>query len=305
MTDLPRSIAQIDIHHLGRPHVVASYLLEGGAPVIVDPGPTSDLPNLERGLAGRGLGLGDLQALLLTHIHLDHAGAAGAIVARYPHITVYVHERGAPHLIDPSKLLASAQRIYGDQLDALYGAFLPVPQANVAALRGGETLDLAGRDLDVLYTPGHASHHVSYIDTQTGAAFVGDTAGIRMPGFGYARPATPPPDIDLERWRASIDAILARDPALLLLTHFGAVGEPQRHFDALWANTQSWAETVRDSLAAGDDEQTAIARLQIVAGAEIGDDASDAARAAYSYAAAVPMSWQGLARYWRKRPDAA
>ncbi|MEO7135764.1 MAG: MBL fold metallo-hydrolase, partial [Vicinamibacterales bacterium] len=206
------SIEFIDLVFLGTPRVIATALLDGpDGVVLIDPGPTSCLPALEAGLRDRGLALRDVRALLLTHIHLDHAGASGTIAERVPGVRVYVHERGAPHMIDPTKLLASATRLYGERMDLLWGEFQPVPADRVAVLRGGERLELAGTKLNVAYTPGHAKHHVSYLDEQTAVAYVGDTAGVRVSG-DYLIAPTPPPDIDIEAWQESITTIEAWQP---------------------------------------------------------------------------------------------
>ena len=212
----------IDLNFRGSQRVIATAVLAGpDGLVLIDPGPTSCLATLEAGLRDRGYTLRDVRSLLLTHIHLDHAGAAGTIVERVPGVRVHVHERGAPHMIDPRKLLASATRLHGDQMDALWGAFLPVPADRIDVLQGGERLDAAGHGLRVAYTPGHAKHHVSYLDEQSGMAYVGDTGGVRVSG-DYLIAPTPPPDIDLEAWRASLDTIDAWQPVSLFLTHFGA-----------------------------------------------------------------------------------
>ena len=197
----------VDLQFQGRPRVIATAVLRGpGGLTLVDPGPTSCLPVLEQALAGLGGTLGDVRQVLLTHIHLDHAGATGTIVARAPHVRVAVHERGAPHMIDPAKLLASATRLYGERMDTLWGAFEPVPAASVQALAGGERLDIAGRAMRVAYTPGHAVHHVSYLDEHAGTAYVGDTCGIRVAAT-HTIAATPPPDIDLDAWARSLDLV--------------------------------------------------------------------------------------------------
>jgi glyoxylase-like metal-dependent hydrolase (beta-lactamase superfamily II) len=299
--NLPPDIALIDDMHLGRRHVIGAYLLLGDAPAIVDPGPASTLATLEAGLAAHGVGVGDLHAILLTHIHLDHAGATGTLVQRNPQLQVYVHQRGAPHLIAPERLISSAQRIYGDQMETLWGEFRAVPEERLHILAGGETIALGERKIRVLDAPGHASHHVIYYEEQNGAAWVGDVAGVRLPGGTYAHPATPPPDIDLEAWRRTLDALAALRPQMLLLTHFGPTFDPARHIAELWANTRHWAETVRMSLERGEDEAIAIARLEELAASAIGPDTPDDIRAEYAQAASVGMSWHGLARYWRKR----
>ena len=210
----------IDVRHLGRERVIGCWEVDG---ILIDPGPTSSLENLIEALGDQRP-----RALLLTHIHLDHAGASGSIVRRWPDLRVYVHEIGARHLADPAKLLASAARLYGDQMDRLWGDVLPVPQENLRPLRGGEEV-LGFR---VAYTPGHASHHVSYLHPPTGRAFVGDTAAVRIPPSDFVLPPTPPPDIDLELWEDSIDSILDWQPDSLGLTHFGEIcrsgGPPER-----------------------------------------------------------------------------
>ncbi len=195
----------LDLHFLGHTGVIATAAIpcDGGV-VLVDPGPTSCLPALTSGLAAHGYGLGDVKALLLTHIHLDHAGAAGTLAQAWPGLPVYVHAIGARHLVHPEKLLASATRLYGADMDRLWGAFLAVPEGAIRPLDGGESLAIGDRTFDVIYTPGHASHHVSYLDTADRTAYVGDTAGIAVGGYVLA--ATPPPDVDLERWQESLDA---------------------------------------------------------------------------------------------------
>lgn len=299
---LPDDLKLIDDMHLGQRHVIGTYLLLGDAPALVDPGPASALPALEAGLAAQGVRFDDIRALLLTHIHLDHAGATGTLVARYPHLHVYVHERGAPHMVAPERLLRSAARLYGDDMERLWGEFLAVPEQNITTLAGGETLRLGGRALRVYYSPGHASHHVMYFDEGTGAVFVGDMAGVRMPGCTYALPATPPPDIDLEAWRRSLDTMRDLDPSMLLLTHFGPAADPQAHIEAYWQRLQRWAGMVRDWMDAGLDEQAQIARLQAVATQEL-EQLPPMDEASYRQATPIDQSWQGLARYWRKRAE--
>lgn len=309
MTDtnhgLPDDIRLIDDMHLGRPQVVGTYLLLGDEPAIVDPGPTSVLPALEAGLAANGVALADLRAVLLTHIHLDHAGAAGSLVRAFPHLKVYVHHRGAPHLIAPDKLIRSATRIYGGQMDQLWGEFLPVPAENMVTLAGGETIRLGRRALAVHDAPGHASHHVLFLEGQSGVAFVGDTAGLRLPGSALVRPATPPPDIDLEAWRRTLDTLLAAGPSALCLTHFGPAHDVARHIDEMWGHTVRWAEEVRRGMAAGEDEQAGAARLMAIADAELPADVAPERRAQYAQAGAVGMSYNGLRRYWAKQAEAA
>jgi len=197
--------------HLGRPHVIGCWEVDGA---LVDPGPESSLQTVIDATGDE-----KPRAVLLTHIHLDHAAATGALVRRWPELEVYVHERGAPHLIDPSKLLASAERLYGDKLNYLWGEILPVPEGNVRVLGGGETV----LGMQVAYTPGHASHHVCYFHEESGTAFCGDVAACRIPPSNLVVPPTPPPDINIEVWEESLDTVAAWEPGRLALTHFGAV----------------------------------------------------------------------------------
>jgi glyoxylase-like metal-dependent hydrolase (beta-lactamase superfamily II) len=298
---LPNNIRQIDTLHLGRPQAIASYLLMGEQPALVDPGPASALPGLEAGLAANGLSIRDLSALLLTHIHLDHAGATGTLVRRNPNIQVFVHQRGAPHMVDPAKLLRSATRLYGDRMDYLWGEFLATPADNVTALSGGETIELGDREFVVYDAPGHASHHVLYHEEASGALWVGDNAGVRMSGFAYPRPATPPPDIDLEGWEKTLARMERLEPAMLLLTHFGAFGDAQHHVAELRRHMAEWSEAVRDGIVSGTDEAAQVAALQALATADLGTLASPEAIALYGNAAPIDQCWQGLARYWKKK----
>ncbi len=292
----------IDLEFQGRPNAIATAVLSApGGVALVDPGPTTCLDTLELGLNGRGLGLGDVTDILLTHIHLDHAGATGTIVRRHPDIRVSVHERGARHLIAPAKLLASATRLYGEEnMARLWGEFAAVPERNVHALRGGERVEAAGRQLEVAYTPGHASHHVSYFDRDRRFAFVGDTAGICI-NEGYVLPPTPPPDIDVEHWRASVATIDAWSPETLFLTHFGPVRQPRPHLQALLEHLDQLAAWVRASLQTpGSDEekgQEFAAMLQH----ELRRHMTDVQLASYRVAAPPEGLWLGLARYWRTR----
>lgn len=274
----------IDVRHLGRERVIGCWEVDG---ILIDPGPTSSLENLIEALGDQRP-----RALLLTHIHLDHAGASGSIVHRWPDLRVYVHEIGARHLADPAKLLASAARLYGDRMGRLWGDVLPVPQENLRPLRGGEEV-LGFR---VSYTPGHASHHVSYLHPPTGRAFVGDTAAVRIPPSDFVLPPTPPPDIDLELWEDSIDSILDWQPDSLGLTHFGEISDPEGHLNVVRERLREQAELagkvggeefderIRDQIVERADPETAEALLQ-----------------------AVPpdQQWAGLDRYRAQRAERA
>jgi glyoxylase-like metal-dependent hydrolase (beta-lactamase superfamily II) len=270
----------IDVMHLGRPHVIGCWQV---GEALVDPGPESSLPTLLEELDGERP-----QALLLTHIHLDHAAATGALVRRWPELEVYVHERGAPHLVDPSRLLASAERLYGEEMQRLWGEIVPVPKANVTALSGGETV----LGMRVAYTPGHASHHVCYLDEGSGTAFVGDVAAVRIPGAGIVVPPTPPPDIDVETWVDSIEIVEGWRPEKLALTHFGAIEDPLPHLALVKDRLREEAQLAREL-----DEAAYEARHR-----ERVADAADSPEAAAELIQCVPpqYQWRGLDRYWTK-----
>lgn len=291
----------IDLTFIGLRHVIGTAVLPGPSGVtLIDPGPTSCLPALESGLARHGLRLDDVRTILLTHIHLDHAGATGTLMARLTQAVTYVHERGAPHMIDPGRLLASATRLYGDNMDRFWGAFVPAPADRLRVLTGGELLDVGGRRLKVAYTPGHASHHVSYLDLTTGQAFVGDTGGIRVAN-GFIKAPTPPPDIDLEAWEDSLQAIESWRPTSLVLTHFGVVDQPADHLRQFRSVLDRQARAVRATLEAEGTDEERIRRFSADMRAEARRVLSEADALATEAAAAFDQLWLGLARYWRKR----
>jgi glyoxylase-like metal-dependent hydrolase (beta-lactamase superfamily II) len=277
----------IDVEHLGRPHVIGCWEVDG---VLVDPGPESSLATLVEALGGE-----QPRAVLLTHIHLDHAAATGAMVERWPELEVYVHERGAPHLIDPSKLLASAGRLYGDKLEYLWGRILPVPEANVTVLSGGETV----LGMRVAYTPGHASHHVCYLHEETGTAFVGDVAACRIPPSKLVMPPTPPPDIDVELWEESIAIVEGWDPTRLALTHFGPVEEPAEHLAIVRERLREEA-----ALAQRLPKEAYEADLQRRIRGQLADE-GHGGETVEELLQAVPTAyqWSGLDRYWRKKAE--
>jgi glyoxylase-like metal-dependent hydrolase (beta-lactamase superfamily II) len=267
----------IDTCHQGTSRVIGAWDRDG---VVIDPGPESSVEALLAGLDGPP------RALLLTHIHLDHSGAAGALVRRFPDLPVYVHARGAPHLADPSKLLASAGRLY-DDMEGLWGEVVPVPEANLNVLEGGEEVE----GLTVAYTPGHAGHHVAYFDPESGDAYVGDVGGVRITA-GYVVPPTPPPEIDLEQWNASLDLIEGWEPARLCLTHFGAVDDPAPHIAQVRAELARLAD-----LARGGDREAFLAAHR----AEIAERADPGDRERMNLAVPPEHVWLGLERYWAKR----
>jgi glyoxylase-like metal-dependent hydrolase (beta-lactamase superfamily II) len=278
----------IDVMHLGRPHVIGCWEVDG---VLVDPGPESSISTVLE-----ALGEERPRAVLLTHIHLDHAAATGALVRRWPDLEVYVHERGAPHLIDPSKLLASAERLYGDQMERLWGEIVPVPEANVTALAGGETV----LGMRVAYTPGHASHHVCYLHEDSGTAFVGDVAACRIPPSGLIMPPTPPPDIDVESWERSLDLLAGWSPRRLALTHFGAVEDDvPGYLEAAGARLREEAE-LAEAMPQDAYESDLERRIRKQMGGEgLGEETIG------ELLQAVPTAyqWRGLDRYRRKRGE--
>lgn len=272
----------IDLMHLGRPRVIGCW--EVGE-VLIDPGPSSCLPTLLERLEGR-----QPAAVLLTHIHLDHAGASGSLVRRWPELQVYVHERGARHLVDPSRLLSSAQRLYGDDMDRLWGEVVAVPEENICLLTGGETVR---GEFEVAYTPGHAYHHVSFL--HAGTAFVGDTAGVRITPASLTVPPTPPPDIDLEAWHRSIEQIKAWSPDRLAYTHFGSSEDVVAQLDDLSQRLDVWAQRARERDRAG-----------FISGVidEIQALGEEGTLEAFTQAAPPDQLYAGLTRYWHKRAEA-
>lgn len=234
------TLGPIDLHHRGGERVIGCYLLEtDDGPALFDCGPASGAPALKAGLSERGLDLTDIRHLLLSHIHLDHAGATGVLVREHPGLQVHVSEVGAPHLIDPSRLERSARRLYGEAFDDLWGELAPVPEANVHTV-GTNTLGL-----ETFRTTGHAEHHVSYLN-RDGTLYAGDAAGVRIQPDDYVAPPTPPPEFDLEAWEATIDEIERRQPVRLALIHFGVVDEPGSHLDQLRARLQAWTALIRE-----------------------------------------------------------
>ncbi len=294
----------VDVHFQGSATIIGVGVLElpEGGIALLDPGPEARLHSLRAGLAELGHTLDDVRAILLTHIHLDHATAAGAIVREAPHAIVHVHAVGAPHMADPSRLLASAGRIYGDAMATLWGNFLPVPQASLRVVDEGDEIALGGRRFEVAYVPGHAKHHVAYYEAATGTAWVGDVGGIRIRG-GPAIPVTPPPDIDVEMWKTSMDRVMAWDPGRIVATHFGPYRDLHAHFAELSGELDAWAGWVRDSLGNGafaGDRERARAFSDWVA-ARVSERAPEGHSGMYATASGFFDSWWGLARYWRKR----
>ena len=307
MDTIARGIHYADLDFQERKRVIATAVIESaGGVTVVDPGPTSCLETLRAALREHGIAVDDISTILLTHIHLDHAGATGTLVRENPGIAVYVHERGAPHMVDPSRLMASATRLYGEDMDRLWGEFLPVPEARVRPLAGGERLSVVDRELEVAYIPGHASHHVGYFDRSSGVAFVGDTAGIRTGDDLFALPPTPPPDIDVEVWKDSVSIIRDWRASTLFMTHFGPHEGADTHLDVFLEHLDAATQMARRIVEKDDvsdefrmssfvDEMRLYLQRHLPA-TEV---------ALYDHAAPLSQCWLGLARYWRKKSPRA
>ncbi len=290
----------IDTLHQGQDGVVASYLLEGPHGLgLVDVGSGATVENLLTGVRAAGHDPSRIERIILTHIHLDHAGATGALVQALPRAQVFVHRLGAPHLIDPSRLVRSATRIYGERMSELWGEIVPVPPERITAVDEGGEIAVGSGMLRVLYTPGHAVHHVALFNERQGHLFPGDVAGVRLEDPPLVRPPTPPPDLNLEDWHASLDRILAVRPRRLFLPHFGAVDAIDSHIAGLRERLRDWGDLALAAMRTGLDAE-GIARIfaesDVARLAELRDP--DAARR-YEIAANYRMSAQGYVRYFQ------
>jgi glyoxylase-like metal-dependent hydrolase (beta-lactamase superfamily II) len=300
------STTVLDLNWMGRPRSIGAVLFEsGGRYAILDPGPASTLETLRGQLVSQGVSVPDVEAILLTHIHLDHAGATGSLIRENANLRIFVHSKGAAHLADPSKLLASAGRLWGDDLQRLFGETLPVPAQNIQVLEGAETVSLGTRKIDVIYTPGHASHHVTYFDELEGIAYAGDTAGIRIANGPYIMPATPPPDIDLAVWEESFAAILDRRPSKLFVTHFGYAENPAKHIADFRERLHLWADITEKALQSSSDVEGALQSFLEQTQAEMLEYLSVSDAEQHAFTAGLPLSFLGLARHIRKRSTAA
>jgi glyoxylase-like metal-dependent hydrolase (beta-lactamase superfamily II) len=302
-------ITAIDTFYGGRERYTAAYLLAAERPTLVETGPTTSVEPVVAGLERLGVGAEDLANIVVTHIHLDHAGGVGRLRRRFPRATVFVHERGARHLADPARLVASATRLYGEtQMRSLFGPVDPVPEGRLRALSDGERIDLGGRNLLTDYTPGHASHQVALTDSATGAVFTGDALGVHVPDLPVLRPATPPPDVDVEAGVASIERIRERARSVLLFAHFGPIAEVDRICDLAVTRLRGWADAVRDELRRTEDPDVIAARLRQEARRDIetGAEASldlEALEDRLRLLSSVRMNALGLIRYWQKRAE--
>jgi glyoxylase-like metal-dependent hydrolase (beta-lactamase superfamily II) len=276
----------IDLRHQGAARVIGSYLLDTeDGPALFDCGPSTAVGRLKDGLRERGLSLTDVRHLLLSHIHLDHAGAAGVLVREHPDLQVHVSAIGAPHLVDPARLEASARRLYGETFDTLWGELAPVPEENVKVV-GDRVLGL-----DCFPSPGHASHHVVYIDAD-GTAYSGDAAGVRIQPHAFVLPPTPPPELDVEGWHRTIDELERRQPQRLALIHFGVAHDPAPHLNQLRQRLDEWVEIVGGGASEEEFSSAALSELR-----------SEDPTVAEEYDRAMPLwqSYAGLKRYWAKQ----
>jgi glyoxylase-like metal-dependent hydrolase (beta-lactamase superfamily II) len=279
------SLEPIDLQHMGNERTIGSYLLDtDDGPALFDCGPATTVETLKAGLAERGVALADVRHLLLSHIHLDHAGATGVLVREHPELQVHVSGIGAPHLVDPARLERSARRLYGDSFDTLWGELAPVPEANVHVVGDGVL------GLDCFPTPGHASHHVSYLD-RDGTLYAGDAAGVRIQPGRAVIPPTPPPEFDLETWQETLEEVERRSPERLALVHFGVAEDVRRHLAELRLELYEWADVVRGG--AGAEEFVAYVQTEL---RDAGEDA-----AYYDLAMPLWQSYQGLTRWAEKQ----
>ena len=302
-----QGITGVDTQMAGRTRLTSAYLLAGDEPALVETGPTTSVEAVMAGLGSLGLGSADLAHIVVTHIHLDHAGGVGTLARHFPAASIWVHERGAPHLADPTKLVHSAGRVYGEErLRTLFGPMEPVPSERIRPVAEGDKVPLGTRGLDVLYTPGHASHHIALVDSLSGALFTGDALGIHLPDARVLRPATPPPDIDVELGVQSIERIRARAESVLLFSHFGPVTEVDELCSIASARLRKWAEIVREALDETDDLERVTELLERRTASEFKDgplprEEIDFER--YEVLSSMRMNAEGLVRYWKKRAE--
>lgn len=303
MPSIASDISYIDLNFCDTPKAIATGVYAGdrGA-VLVDPGPGSCIDRLRLSLAEQGIKAADVDAVLLTHIHLDHAGATGLLVRDNPRIRVFVHEKGAPHIVDPSKLINSANLLWGvEGVARLWGQMLPVPVANLHVLGERDHITAGGRRFDVRYTPGHASHHVSYFDERSGLVWAGDTAGLRFTSTVFTLPPTPPPDIDVEAWRGSLATIREWKPETVFITHFGAYGGAAEHLDHFETSLGEIAEMARRIIQSDASEEAKLEQFRAEVFAYVRRSVDEEDIKPLEFVGPLEFNWRGLVRYWKKR----
>src|SRR6266487_3637429 len=294
---------QISHPFLGENEIIGSYLLAGqNELVIIDPGPGSMVESLLESIREAGFDPQNVTHILITHVHLDHAGSVGTLVRQLPRAQVYAHKKGAPHLLDTTKVVASASRIYGERMKLLWGEIESTPQERLTIIEGGDILNIASRRLEVHYTPGHAVHHVIFFDAHSGELFAGDVAGVKLQDVDYVRPPTPPPDLDLETWSDSIGLVRSLRPDVLYIGHYGAVKDIGQHTGRLREKLQDWGEFVLAQMRKGKNEAEIIALLIEHTQPELQRVARDPHELQrYEIASNYPMTVQGYMRYWKKK----
>ena len=303
MPSIASDISYIDLNFCDTPKAIATGVYAGdrGA-VLVDPGPGSCIDRLRSSLAEQGINAADVDAVLLTHIHLDHAGATGLLVRDNPRIRVFVHEKGAPHIVYPSKLINSANQLWGvEGVARLWGEMLPVPGSNLHVLGEREQITAGGRRFDVRYTPGHASHHVSYFDERSGLVWAGDTAGLRFTPTVFTLPPTPPPDIDVEAWRDSLAKLREWKPETVFITHFGAYGGAAEHLDHFETSLQEIAELARRIIQSDASEEAKLEQFRAEVSAYVRRSVDEGEIKPVEVVGPLEFNWRGLVRYWKKR----
>ena len=302
---LPGGLKAIDTMTAGMTKVTAGYLIEAPRPTLVECGPALSIENVIEGLRELGMDPGDLAYLVLSHIHLDHAGGAGDVARAFPSATVVVSEVGARHLVNPERLNASSRRVYGELMDKVYGDCTPIDATRVRGVADGDRLDLGGgRGLDLLYTPGHAKHHIAAYDTDTGALFVGDSVGVKMPGMTTIRPATPPPDFDLVLAERTLQRYRDLNPAVVYLAHYGAVDPPQEALQEASDRLQVWAETAEGAYHEHDELDHITQTLARRFADEVRpDDGDPEAEARVSLLSGFESNAAGLLRYFKLRDE--
>jgi glyoxylase-like metal-dependent hydrolase (beta-lactamase superfamily II) len=296
-------ISYIDLNFCDTPKSIATGVYAGDAGVVlIDPGPGSCIDTLRSSLTAQGIGVHDIESILITHIHLDHAGATGLLVRDNPRIRVFVHEKGAPHVVDPSKLINSANQLWGvEGVARLWGQVIPVPESNLQVLGERARITAGGRPFDVRYTPGHASHHVSYFDDRSGLVWAGDTAGLRFTSRVFTLPPTPPPDIDLEAWRESLAKIRNWEPETVFITHFGAYGDAPEHLDHIETSLRDVADMARRAIQTDASDDAKYEQFKADVFAYVRRAVDEQEMRPLEFVGPLEFNWRGLVRYWKKK----